>query len=96
VEEVPNGFISKKEFSKLTELMGIKDKLVSDLIFTAFDKNHDSNIEFKEFMQTISVMTRGDPDEKLTCKFLNSFKFECFFNNKKTTFGFSICVNSCI
>jgi Ca2+-binding EF-hand superfamily protein len=68
-EEVPMGLIPKKDFGQLTELMGIKDPFITSLIFNAFDTNRDENINFEEFLIGMSIMTRGNPDEKLEFAF---------------------------
>eukprot|EP01027_Heterolobosea_sp_BB2_P017316 GEZU01024542.1.p1 GENE.GEZU01024542.1~~GEZU01024542.1.p1 ORF type:complete len:132 (-),score=14.09 GEZU01024542.1:61-456(-) len=49
--------------------MGIKDQFVTELVFNAFDLNHDGVIDFGEFVFSMSVMTRGTPDEKLEFSF---------------------------
>jgi Ca2+-binding EF-hand superfamily protein len=48
--------------------MGMTDEFVQELIFNCFDYDKDSNISFKEFVSSLSVMTRGTPDEKLACR----------------------------
>ncbi|KAL0484835.1 ncsA [Acrasis kona] len=68
-EEVPKGFIPKSDFGQLTELMGIKDPFISSLVFNAFDTNSDGQISFEEFIVGMSVMTRGNADEKLDFAF---------------------------
>lgn len=69
-EEVPGGYILQKDFHLLTERMGIKDAFLSQLCFNAFDLNHDSKIDFYEFLLGMSVITRGTFDEKLECLFI--------------------------
>lgn len=80
-EEAPMGYIPKEDFGKLTELMGIKDPFLTSLVrfvyiyvflltrkvFNAFDTNRDNNINFEELLIGMSVMTRGNSDEKLDC-----------------------------
>ncbi|EFC44385.1 predicted protein [Naegleria gruberi] len=67
--EVPNGAIPKEDFCQLTELMGIKDPFITSLVFNAFDRNCDSSISFDEFLISMSIMTRGNADEKLEFAF---------------------------
>jgi hypothetical protein len=64
-EEAPMGAIAKKDFINLTELMGITDMFMVDLVFNAFDLNKNGSIEFDEFVISMSTMTRGTPEEKL-------------------------------
>ncbi len=48
--------------------MGVTDNFLQDLIFNVFDDNKDGTINFQEFVTALSIMTRGDPNEKLECK----------------------------
>eukprot|EP01126_Amoeba_proteus_P021481 TRINITY_DN2182_c0_g1_i4.p1 TRINITY_DN2182_c0_g1~~TRINITY_DN2182_c0_g1_i4.p1 ORF type:complete len:112 (+),score=29.82 TRINITY_DN2182_c0_g1_i4:213-548(+) len=66
-KEVPNGVITRKDFKDFLRDMGMTDELVQDLIFNTFDGNKDGNISFREFVSSLSVMTRGTPEEKLAC-----------------------------
>eukprot|EP00761_Pharyngomonas_kirbyi_P001747 gb/GECH01001751.1/.p1 GENE.gb/GECH01001751.1/~~gb/GECH01001751.1/.p1 ORF type:complete len:186 (+),score=67.17 gb/GECH01001751.1/:1-558(+) len=68
-EEAPKGEIPQEDFHKITDLMGIDDKFVTKLVFHAFDTNHDGSISFDEFVNAMSVMTRGTPDEKVEFAF---------------------------
>jgi len=63
--DTPSGIIGKAAFKDVMKQMGIADELLQDLIFGVFDNNKDGNINFKEFVCALSVMTRGNPDEKL-------------------------------
>lgn len=37
-------------------------------VFNVFDKDLDGNITFNEFIMALSITSRGNIDEKLTCK----------------------------
>lgn len=66
-KETPQGVINKEEFKEVMKQMGVVDSFLQDLIFNVFDDNKDGNINFQEFVTALSVMTRGDPNEKLEC-----------------------------
>jgi len=68
-KETTQGVINKTVFKELMKQMGVLDSFLQDLIFNAFDANHDGNINFQEFVTSLSVMTRGDPSEKLEFAF---------------------------
>jgi Ca2+-binding EF-hand superfamily protein len=67
-KETPNGAIGKTEFKEVMKQMGVVDSFLQELIFNVFDENKDGSINFKEFVTALSVMTRGDVNEKLECK----------------------------
>jgi Ca2+-binding EF-hand superfamily protein len=69
-KETPNGTINKEEFADVMKQMGVLDSFLQDLIFNVFDENKDGLINFQEFVTALSVMTRGDPNEKLECNLL--------------------------
>ncbi len=66
-KEAPSGTIAKKEFKDFLKDIGLVDDFLQDMIFNAFDTNKDGLITFKEFAESLSVLTRGTPDEKLKC-----------------------------
>jgi len=68
-KETPNGVINKEEFKEVMKQMGVLDGFLQDLIFNVFDNNKDGSINFQEFVTALSVMTRGDPNEKLEFAF---------------------------
>jgi len=68
-KETPNGVINKEEFKEVMKQMGVLDGFLQDLIFNVFDENKDGSINFQEFVTALSVMTRGDPNEKLEFAF---------------------------
>jgi len=68
-KETPSGSINKQEFKEVMKQMGVVDSFLQDLIFNVFDENKDGTINFQEFVTALSVMTRGDPNEKLEFAF---------------------------
>jgi len=68
-KETPNGAINKDQFKEVMRQMGVVDSFLQDLIFNVFDENKDGTINFQEFVTALSVMTRGDPNEKLEFAF---------------------------
>ena len=66
-KETPNGSIGKEEFKEIMQQMGVVDEFLQTLIFNVFDDNKDGKINFQEFVTALSIMTRGDPQEKLEC-----------------------------
>jgi len=68
-KETPSGFIDKSEFKEVMKQMGVVDNFLQDLIFNVFDDDKDACIDFQEFVNALSVMTRGTPDEKLEFAF---------------------------
>jgi len=68
-KETPNGVINQEEFREVMKQMGVLDGFLQDLIFNVFDDNKDGSINFQEFVTALSVMTRGDPNEKLEFAF---------------------------
>jgi len=68
-KETPAGVINKEEFKEVMKQMGVVDNFLQDLIFNVFDDNKDGSINFQEFVTALSVMTRGDPNEKLEFAF---------------------------
>jgi len=68
-KETPSGVINKTEFKEVMKQMGVIDGFLQDLIFNVFDDNKDGSINFQEFVTALSVMTRGDVNEKLEFAF---------------------------
>lgn len=44
-----------------------RNEAFASLMFDAFDSDHNGIIDFEEFLTAISITTRGDAQEKLTC-----------------------------
>eukprot|EP00762_Andalucia_godoyi_P001703 ANDGO_07101.mRNA.1 Calcium-binding protein NCSA len=69
MDEAPTGIVSRKDFTGLASVMGIRDPFMVDLVFSSFDLNRDGAIEFTEVILAMSCMMRGSPDEKLEFAF---------------------------
>lgn len=80
-KETPSLEIDKPGFVKVSKGMGIEvevcslyvskypqDEFLQDLIFNKFDVDKNGTVDFREFMQGLSVITRGTPEEKLQCE----------------------------
>lgn len=76
VKEAPAGYIPRDDFCQLADIMGIRDRHLCDLLFRAIDTDCDGRIMFVELLKAMSIMTRGDSQEKLKCNF---FPFLHFF-----------------
>ncbi len=48
--------------------IGIVDPSIQDAMFNLFDQNKDGMIDFEEYLTALSVMKRGDLEEKLERK----------------------------
>eukprot|EP01094_Clydonella_sp_ATCC50884_P023383 TRINITY_DN558_c0_g1_i1.p1 TRINITY_DN558_c0_g1~~TRINITY_DN558_c0_g1_i1.p1 ORF type:complete len:194 (-),score=74.67 TRINITY_DN558_c0_g1_i1:477-1058(-) len=68
-KENPSGTIAKEEFIEAMEQMGVVDTFLQNTLFNVFDANADGEISFSEFVQALSIMTRGTPNEKLRFAF---------------------------
>jgi Ca2+-binding EF-hand superfamily protein len=67
-KQTPQGYINKVEFKEVMKQMGVMDFFLQELIFNVFDTNKDGSISFQEFVTALSILTRGDVNEKLECK----------------------------
>ncbi|XP_028401596.1 neuron-specific calcium-binding protein hippocalcin-like [Dendronephthya gigantea] len=71
IKEYPDGFISKPQFENMYQSFFPKGdaREFADHIFRTFDGNSDGKIDFREFMVSLSVTTRGSADQKLEWAF---------------------------
>ena len=67
--ESPSGKISQEEFNEAMNLMGVVDPFLQGLVFKVFDKSKTGTITFSDFVNGLSVMTKGTSEEKLKCMF---------------------------
>lgn len=83
-KEVPSGTIAKKDFNLVMKGMGFDDPFLSELLFAGFDQDRDGVVNFKEFISSLSTLTRGTPDEKIECAFETVEKRFCDLDNRLT------------
>lgn len=57
--------IGGKTFQKMLAEMRLNDTFFQQLLFNVFDADRDGKIKFGEFVKSLSVMMRGDPEERL-------------------------------
>ncbi|KAK6491431.1 EF-hand calcium-binding domain-containing protein 1 isoform X1 [Huso huso] len=62
---VGNGLDRGKFRSILHNTFGMTDDMIMDRVFRAFDKDNDSNVSVKEWIEGLSVFLRGTLDEKI-------------------------------
>lgn len=63
-----DGEIDRKEFAAGLQSLGITDPLLIEQYFSAFDQDKNGKINFREFVTGLSVVQRGNAEERLRCK----------------------------
>jgi Ca2+-binding EF-hand superfamily protein len=77
LSDVPSGLVSLPLFESAAVLFGIRDGVLRDMLFRAFDANGDGVISFFEFARAMSIMTRGSNTDKVL------FAFDMYDVNKE-------------
>ena len=67
--DVPSGLITFQVFESAATLFGIRDAVLREMLFRAFDTNSDGVISFFEFSRAMSIMTRGSNTDKILFAF---------------------------
>jgi Ca2+-binding EF-hand superfamily protein len=71
------GFLTPESFCKG---FSFGDMNISKNLFRLFDENHDGKVDFKDFMNAMSVLLRGDAATQLTCITCTLFyTFRCVY-----------------
>lgn len=62
------GGITRLTFEQALGPLGLEKNLITDRIFRFFDQDDDETISFKEMACGLSVLCKGNFEEKITCK----------------------------
>jgi Ca2+-binding EF-hand superfamily protein len=70
VKEAPQGYFTKSDFNRMfCQFFPFGEPLAfAQIMFNMYDTNQNGVLEFKEFMQSLSIATRGKFEEKLQCR----------------------------
>ena len=71
IADHPDGRMNKTDFIALYGRIYAKGDVskIGNQLFRAFDQDDSGFIDFREFMATMSIATKGNPDEKLKWAF---------------------------
>lgn len=67
-EEEKGGGISRETFDKCLGPLGWQKNLIASRVFSFFDQDSDGVISFEEMARGLSVLNKGNFDEKVKCK----------------------------
>lgn len=65
------GGIDNETFEQCLGPLGLEKNLITERIFAFFDQDRDGIICFKELVCGLSVLSKGNLDEKIECKYTN-------------------------
>lgn len=63
------GGIDRETFEQCLGPLGLEKNLITERIFAFFDQDGDNIISFAEIVAGLSVLCKGNLDEKIECKF---------------------------
>ena len=71
MKDCPTGKLTRGEFGKIyNQFFPSGDpSAFAQFVFNVFDDNGDGSIEFEEFLQALSITSRGNLEDKLECMF---------------------------
>ncbi|ORX61380.1 EF-hand [Hesseltinella vesiculosa] len=69
VVETSQGGIPRKTFEQCLGPLGMEKNLITERIFQFFDRNRDGVITFPELVQGLSILSKGNLDEKIQYAF---------------------------
>jgi Ca2+-binding EF-hand superfamily protein len=64
------GGIDRETFEQCLGPLGLEKNLITERIFAFFDQDGDNVINFPEIVAGLSVLCKGNLDEKIECKML--------------------------
>jgi len=69
LKKYPNGQMSQAQFIDFLNRLGMKNSNIINILFKVFDLNKDSTVDFKEVVCGLSVLVRGNTQEKISFAF---------------------------
>ena len=87
--------IDNETFEQCLGPLGLEKNLITERIFAFFDQDRDGVISFTELVGGLSVLCKGNLDEKIECKFVSiilmkiiSLMFIIYIQHKNTKFNY--------
>lgn len=74
------GGIDRETFEQCLGPLGLEKNLITERIFAFFDQDGDNIISFSEVVAGLSVLCKGNLDEKIECKRFIWYK-PCIYTN---------------
>ncbi|CEI91720.1 hypothetical protein RMCBS344292_06002 [Rhizopus microsporus] len=66
--DTEEGGIDRETFEQCLGPLGLEKNLITERIFTFFDQDNDGIISFPEIVHGLSILCKGNLDEKIECK----------------------------